>query len=321
VRFVVYGAGAIGGTVGARLHQSGHDVLLIARGPHHDALAADGLTFETPEERVGLEIPVARGPAAIEFRDDDVVLLTMKGQDTIAALDALRDAAGTEVPVVCMQNGVENERVALRRFPRTYGCLVMLPATHLKPGSVQSFGTTLTGSLDVGVYPRGVDELCAAVCEALSGSRFESTPREDIMRFKHAKLIANLSNAIQVVCGHDVDADSLTERVEEEGRAVLRAAGIAYEVPDVDDISGRWKRWGVRPIGDAPRQGGSTWQSVVRGTGQVEVDYLNGEIAMRGRLLGMPTPVNELLVELAWQTVREGRQPGWLTPSDVLDRL
>jgi 2-dehydropantoate 2-reductase len=101
---------------------------------------------------------------------------------------------------------------------------------------------------------------------------------------------------------------------------VLRAAGIDYEVPDVDDISGRWKRWGVRPIGDEPRQGGSTWQSVVRGSGQVEVDYLNGEIAMRGRLLAMPTPVNELLVALAWQTVREGRQPGWLTPSEVLAR-
>jgi 2-dehydropantoate 2-reductase len=59
----------------------------------------------------------------------------------------------------------------------------------------------------------------------------------------------------------------------------------------------------------------------VRGTGRIEVDYLNGEIALRGRLLGMPTPVNELLAALAWQTAREGRQPGWLTPSEVLNRL
>jgi 2-dehydropantoate 2-reductase len=321
LRYVVYGAGAIGGTVGARLFQSGHDVLLIARGPHHDAIAARGLTLETPEERVTLEIPVAPDPAHAAIEPGDVVLLTVKGQDTASALDALRAAAGTGVAVVCMQNGVENERVALRRFPCTYGGLVMLPATHLEPGVVQAFGTTLTGSLDVGVYPNGVDEVCAAVCSALAASRFESTPREDIMRFKHAKLIANLSNAIQVVCGHDADADELVERAASEGRAVLRAAGIEYEVADVDDISGRWKRWGVRPIGDRPRQGGSTWQSVMRGTGQVEVDYLNGEIALRGRLLATPTPVNERLQELAWQTVREGRQPGWLTPADVLARL
>jgi 2-dehydropantoate 2-reductase len=321
VRFVVYGAGAIGGTVGARLHQSGHDVLLIARGAHHDAIAARGLTFETPDESVTLRIAVAPEPAAAAISADDVVLLTMKGQDTEDALDALAAAGGTGVPVLCMQNGVENERVALRRFPRTYGVVVMLPATHLEPGVVQAFGTTLTGALDVGVYPGGTDDVCAAVCGALSSSRFESTPREDIMRFKHAKLIANLSNAVQVICGHDADAGELAQRVGDEGREVLRAAGIEFEVPDVDDIGGRWRRWGVGEIAGRPRAGGSTWQSAVRGTGRIEVDYLNGEIAMRGRLLGMPAPVNELLQVLAWQTVREGRHPGWLTPSEVLDRL
>ncbi len=317
----MYGAGAIGGTVGARLHQSGHDVLLIARGAHHDAIAARGLTFETPEEQVTLPIAVAPDPAHAAIEPGDVVLLTMKGQDTEDALDALRAAAGTETPVVCMQNGVENERVALRRFGHTYGAVVMLPATHLEPGVVQSFGRTLTGSLDVGVYPGGTDEVCAAVCEALSASRFESTPREDIMRFKYAKLIANLSNAVQVICGHDADVGELAKRVADEGREVLRAAGIEFEVPDVDDILGRWRRWGVGEIAGRPRAGGSTWQSAVRGTGRIEVDYLNGEIAMRGRLLGMPTPVNELLQALAWQTVRERRRPGWLMPHDVLARL
>jgi 2-dehydropantoate 2-reductase len=321
VRFIVYGAGAIGGTVGARLHQSGHDVLLIARGAHHDAIAANGLTFETPDERVTLPIPVAPDPASAGISDDDVVLLTMKGQDTVDALAALRAAAGTGMAIVCMQNGVENERATLRRFARTYGCLVMLPATHLEPGVVLSYGTKLTGSLDVGLYPNGVDDVCDAVCSALSVSRFESTPREDIMRFKHAKLIANLSNAVQVICGHDADAGELAGRVRDEGRAVLAAAGIEYEVPDVADLEGRWKRWEVGEIAGHPRTGGSTWQSAVRGVGRIEVDYLNGEIALHGRLLGIPTPVNELLVQLSWRTVREGRQPGWLTPSDVLSRL
>ena len=321
MRFVVFGAGAIGGAVGARLHQSGHDVLLIARGAHHDAIAEHGLTLETPEERVTLRIPVARDPAAASIGPDDVLLLTMKGQDTADALDALRAAAGTEMALVCMQNGVENERVALRRFPRTYGAVVMLPATHLEPGNVQAHGTTLTGSIDVGLYPQGIDEVCAAVSEALSASRFESTPREDIMRYKHAKLIANLGNAIQVVCGNDADAGELTGRARDEGRAVLRAAGIEFDVPDVDDIAGRWRRWGVGEIAGRPRAGGSTWQSVVRGTGRLEVDYLNGEIVLRGRFAGVPTPVNELLQELAWETVRGGHAPGWMSAEDVLARL
>jgi 2-dehydropantoate 2-reductase len=198
---------------------------------------------------------------------------------------------------------------------------VMLPATHLKPGLVLAYGTRLTGSVDVGVFPRGTDDTCVWITEALSASRFDSTPREDIMLYKNAKLIANLGNAVQAICGHDTDADELTGRAREEGRAVLTAAGLEFDVPDVDDIAGRWKRWGVGEIAGEPRAGGSTWQSVVRGTGHIEVDYLNGEIALRGRLLGVPAPVNELLQTLAWQTAQKGRQPGWLTPSEVLDRL
>src|SRR4051812_43016153 len=48
VRFVVYGAGAVGGVVGARLFQSGADVVLVARGPHHDVIGSDGLRLEAP---------------------------------------------------------------------------------------------------------------------------------------------------------------------------------------------------------------------------------------------------------------------------------
>ncbi|HTX45354.1 MAG TPA: 2-dehydropantoate 2-reductase [Solirubrobacteraceae bacterium] len=321
MRFVVYGAGAIGGVVGARLHQSGYEVLLIARGAHHDAIAARGLTLETPEERVKLEIPVAPDPAHAAIEPGDVVLLTMKGQDTADALDALRAAGGSGVPVVCMQNGVENERVALRRFPRVYGAVVMSPTSLLEPGVVQAYATKLTGSIDVGCYPAGTDDTCEQVCAALSSSGYDSTPREDIMRYKHEKLLLNLGNAAQAVCGNDADTSELVGRARDEGREVLRAAGIEFEVADVEDMGGRWERWGVGEIDGRPRGGGSTWQSVVRGTGRIEVDYLNGEIVMRGRQLGIPTPVNELLAQLAWQTVLEGRQPGWLTPSQVLDRL
>ncbi|HWK17772.1 MAG TPA: ketopantoate reductase C-terminal domain-containing protein, partial [Solirubrobacteraceae bacterium] len=70
-----------------------------------------------------------------------------------------------------------------------------------------------------------------------------------------------------------------------------------------------------------PRGGGSTWQSVVRGTGSVETDYLTGEIVLRGRLIGAPTPVNELLQALARETVRDRHEPGWITAEHALARL
>src|SRR5581483_10253715 len=99
MRFVVFGAGAIGGAVGARLHQSGHAVTLIARGAHLEAIRRDGLTLLTPVERAVLTLPVADGPGGVQWTGDEVVLLATKSQDTLRALTALRDAAGGAVPV------------------------------------------------------------------------------------------------------------------------------------------------------------------------------------------------------------------------------
>ncbi len=68
MRYVIYGAGAIGGTIGARLAQHGHDVALIARGPHLEALRDDGLTLRTPDETVTQKIAVAGHPHEIDWR-------------------------------------------------------------------------------------------------------------------------------------------------------------------------------------------------------------------------------------------------------------
>src|SRR4051812_15366394 len=109
MRYVIYGAGAIGATIGARLHEAGRDVVLIARGAHYGALRDGGLRFGDPESVRTLPIPVADHPSAIDWRDGDAVLLTMKTQDTAAALQALRASAPGSTPVFCVQNGVANE--------------------------------------------------------------------------------------------------------------------------------------------------------------------------------------------------------------------
>src|SRR5690606_21909446 len=88
VRFVVFGAGAIGGVVGARLARSGHSVVLVARGQHAEVMRRNGLTFESPDERWTIDAPVVDA-ASLRLREDDVVLLAVKSQHTDAALDAL----------------------------------------------------------------------------------------------------------------------------------------------------------------------------------------------------------------------------------------
>src|SRR5512145_2016547 len=134
MRFVVFGAGAIGGVVGARLRQSGRDVVLIARGAQLDAIRRAGLRIQDPAGEATLRIEAVAHPAAAGIGREDVVILAMKSQHTAAALADLRAVAPREVPVACAQNGVANERMALRLFPNVYALAVQCPTAYLEPG-------------------------------------------------------------------------------------------------------------------------------------------------------------------------------------------
>ena len=307
MRYIIYGAGAIGGSIGARLFQNGHDVVLICRGAHLEAVQRDGLRLRTPDESLTLPIPAVGHPSEIAFRDDDVVLLTMKSQHTADALDTLRAAAG-DVPVVCAQNGVANERMAARRFSRVYGMVVVLPATHLAPGDVIMSSSPVGGMLDAGLYPRGVDATIERVTADLAASGFIAQADANIMRLKYAKLLNNIANSIQALCGQEAAAGDLVRAVRSEAIACYDAAGIDYATP----AELRERAAGVQPreVDGAARTGGSTWQSLERGAGSIETDFLNGEIALLGALHGVPTPYNRLLQRLAHEAVNLGRPPG-----------
>lgn len=320
MRFVIYGAGAIGGALGGRMFQYGHDVVLIARGAHYEAMRDHGLRLVDPDNEVELPVPVVEHPSKISFTRDDVVVLAMKTQDTEPALDALETHAPPEIAIVCAQNGVENERRALRRFAHVYAMCVMCPAAHLEPGVVEASSTPITGLMDLGCYPTGIDERAEAIAHAIASSTFESVPRRDVMRWKYTKLLMNLGNAVEALAGHAEGAGEIARRSRSEGAAVLRAAGIDAASRE-EDAERRGDRLQPRPIGGALRGGGSSWQSLRRGSGSIETDYLNGEIALLGRIHGVPTPVNATLQRLANAAARDRRPPGSMTPEEILVRI
>ncbi len=214
MRFLVMGAGAIGGTVGARLFQKGHDVTLVARGEHGRALES-GLTLESPDETVTLPIPVVSNPAQVTWGgdtdSDTVVLLAVKSQHTEDAVRQLM-VAPPSTRVVCMQNGVENERRVLRHFPETYGMCVMCPATQLRPGVVQVHSSPVSGLLDLGRFPAGIDEPGQAIADAIATTTFQSVARPDIMRWKYRKLLMNLANAVEALSGPEHRFSVLAQR-------------------------------------------------------------------------------------------------------------
>ncbi|HEX6417269.1 MAG TPA: 2-dehydropantoate 2-reductase [Acidimicrobiales bacterium] len=320
VRIVVLGAGAVGGLIGGRLAGAGHDVTLVARGQHLRAMQRRGLTLRSPDGAATVPVRAVGSPAEADLADGDVVVLAVKSQDTGEAVAALARVAPPGVAVVCAQNGVANERVALRAFPRVYGMVVMLPATHLEPGTVEAWCSPVTGLLDLGRFPAGVDATAEALAGALRGATFRAEARPDIMRWKYRKLLLNLANAVEAVAAADGGHDALVARAVAEGEAVLRAAGIDCASAE-EDAARRRELPRIRPIAGRRRQGGSSWQSLARGLGSIETDYLNGEIVLLGRLHGVPTPTNELLQRLARQVATERRPPGSVPSGEILARL
>lgn len=322
MRVVVLGAGGIGGSIGARLHQSGYDVALIARGAHGDAIRECGLTFATPQERVTLPIPVYAEPGAVAWTPDDVVVLAVKSQDTESAARALVAAVGPDVPVVAAQNGVANERTLARWFTRVHGLCVMMPTEHLEPGVVVAHSAAAAGILDVGTFPQGVDDVDEALAAALRDSRCESVARPDIMRWKYRKLLNNLGNSVQALCGSGLDSDdalAALHLLKTEAERAFAAAGIDA-VSEEQDEARRGAHLRLEPVAGATRGGGSTWQSLARGSG-VETDYLNGEIALLGRLHGVPTPANARIQTLMAQAAARATGPGSMTASALLAEL
>lgn len=97
---------------------------------------------------------------------------------------------------------------------------------------------------------------------------------------------------------------------------MLAAAGI--EATDsAEQEAARDGRIRFDPLDGSERGGGSSWQSLSRGTGTIEADYLNGEIVLLGRLHGVPTPVNEVLRRTANSFARERRAAGSMTVAEL----
>jgi 2-dehydropantoate 2-reductase len=316
MRYVVYGAGAIGGAIGGRLHQAGHDVVLIARGPHLAALQKRGLTLQAPDGEVLLSIESVESPQQVGLGPEDVVLMTMKSQDTAAALLELVQAADPRVALACAQNGVENERLALRQFAQVYGMFVYVAAQHLEPGVVQLFFSSPGGVLDIGRVPEGVDERARLIAADLTAAGFVSVAEPRIMRWKYGKLLSNLANAVEALLGPDYPGGDLVRSARSEALACYAAAQIDYatETEISERTAGNEE---LRPVEGRARGGGSSWQSLARGSPGIETDYLNGEVALLGRVHGVPTPVNDALCLVARRMVRNREKPDSADPDEI----
>lgn len=327
-RYVVVGAGGVGGVVAGYLAAGGKDVVLVARGEHERRIRTNGLTIASPRGTFVAHPEVVGSVHDWQPQARDVVILAVKSQDAtglVAELAAKRvgtSFAGDCLPLVCFQNGIANERTALRYFSAVHGVSVGLPGVYLEPGTVYAHGSPVPGVLEVGRYPQGSDEVDRRLVAVLGQVGFRAHETPEIVSWKAAKLIGNLRNALDVLypAGQGSAAfAALTEAARAEAQACFEAASIPVVDPALVDE--HRADFSEVPVEGTERPGGSTWQSVARGLPSVETDFLNGEIALLGRLYAVSTPVNEHVQRYMWELIATGGPAVERAPEDLLNSL
>ncbi len=318
MRYIIYGAGGIGSSMGGHLQRTGCESILIGRQGHVSRIAESGLRLITPQDTYCIRIPAVTSPKAIEWEPGDIVILCMKSQDTEEALRALI-AAGADscnLPIFCAQNSITNEPAATRYFERVYGVVVGFTGIYLEDGSVHNPVEGNAGYLEIGKYPTGIDTLVERLESDLQKASFAVTRNRNVMAAKGAKMIGNLGNALNAISDGRGDSQHFLERVREEGEQCLSPAGLPLE--NRAELMRRAKaKRGVNRLPEGMRNLGSTWQSLTRTQGSTEADFLNGEIVRLGKIHGIATPFNRVLQSVAGEMARAKESPGKFTADEL----
>ena len=325
-RYVIIGAGAVGGMLAAQLAQAGIKAVLVARGAQLAAIRDKGLRVLRPSGDDLVRLDVVGTPAEVGLAPGDVLVMATKAQHAEEALQewawqpvqgSVAASAASAVPVLMLQNGLDSERVALRRFATVYSASIWAAATYLKAGEISAAGAPKVGVFWMGRYPAGTDATLEAVAEDLRNAGYLVQVVADVQRWKVAKLLGNLRNAVQVLSGTEEQRSELTALLAAEARAAFTAAGLGWadvKAESTFDLA----QYVTHRIPDYPDSKLSTWQSFQRGAGSVEVDFLNGEIVLLGRLHGVATPGNEALQRVLGLSAAAGEVPGTRTADEVL---
>jgi 2-dehydropantoate 2-reductase len=329
-RYIIIGAGAVGVTLAAELQRAGREALLIARGAQLAALRAGTLRYARPDATRSLSLPVAPGPDEVTLAEGDVLVLTTKTPDAdpvladwawrpVRSADGSSRPAAAVVPVITVQNGLEAERAALRRFATVFGGVLWVAAGYVASGEVAATGWPAVGIAWLGVYPQGVNPLLATVAADFTAAGFLTHVVPEILPVKAAKLTASATFALAALYRPGALRDRAAALVADEARDVLVASGL--RIADLGaDTAGQRNQIAHRPTAGPQYTGNSTAQSLTRGA-PVETDFLNGEIVLAARLLGRAAPANFALAARVHRALREGTPAGSLDDTDLLATL
>jgi 2-dehydropantoate 2-reductase len=288
MKIAVMGAGAVGCYYGGMLARAGHEVTLIARAQHVEAVRRGGLRMELKGFDGNVPMRAAEEPSAV--RGAKLVLFSVKSPDTERAGSMLVPHLDREAVILTLQNGVDNaERLAATLGREVLPATVYVAVEMAGPGHVRYHGR---GELVI-----GQSAASASIAAAFAAAGVPVEVSDNVNGALWAKLIVNcaynaLSAITQLPYGRLVQGEGIPavmRAVVDECLAVARAAGVV--------VPGDMHQATVRIAETMPGQFSSTAQDLSRGK-PTEIEHLNGFVVRKGDALGVPTPANRLLVAL-----------------------
>jgi 2-dehydropantoate 2-reductase len=293
----VVGAGAVGSFFGAMLARAGHDVTLIGRAPHVQAIEARGLLLHMAGRAEAVRVAASTDHAAA--RSADLVLFCVKSTDTDAVARQIGPMLGKDALVLSLQNGVVNASTIARHVRQTVMPTAVYVATAMpEPGVVTHHGRgdLVIGPLDAAAAQDArQQQLLQAVVDLFATAEVPVRVSPDVMSELWSKLMVNCAyNAISGLTQLPYGRMAALAAIVEVQRAVVREV-VALAQADGQQLPLDTALKAMEHIARAmPSQLSSTAQDMARGK-PTEIDHLNGFVARRGAELGVATPVNQTL--------------------------
>jgi 2-dehydropantoate 2-reductase len=314
LRWLVFGAGAIGTYVGGSMAIAGHSVVFLERAELIPELRKRGLHLNLVERQEHIQSPMLAGSIeeALSWGSYDVAIFALKSYDTQPALDGLRNHSATLPPILCLQNGVDNEPA----LETALGKGKVIPGSMTSAIGRRAIGDIVLDRLR-GMGIASEHPLSKILVQALDGAGLNAHLYPNAANMKWSKLLTNLlanaTSAILDMSPVEIYAHPGLYRLElaqlREALAVMHALGVhpvnlpATPVRLLAFIVRDLPAWLSRLIlmrvvgGGRGNKMPSFYIDLHSGSGKSEVDYLNGAVARIGMQLGVPTPANTLLTE------------------------
>jgi 2-dehydropantoate 2-reductase len=294
MKFVIAGAGGVGGYIGVRLAEAGHEVAWLVRGRSLAALREKGIVLKAPQGEVKLG-PQKASEGAADLGAADAVIVTVKLYDLEALAPLLAPAAGAGTAIVPLQNGVEAHTMLAKALPGTRPLkgTVSIKSSLASPGIVDAkseFCRMRFGEADGKASAR--TERLAETMSAAIGVSAVATPEIELDLWKKFVMLTSFSATsclARAPIGRVLDdpgAHAFALDAAEEASAVGRARGVKLPADIVETT--------LKQVVGMPRDGKPSMLEDLEAGRRLELPWLSGAVVRLGKEAGVPTPLHTM---------------------------